>query len=239
MEKYSGIDKIDKLVNNQDCMDECLVDAFTIHPLLLRPFEKKNTCSIFPIYDENNKKMHFYKKCNTNDIKNNKIGENTFNNLIPSVKITEKILLNTFYNILSYNDAVDWIEENNNLPILTRFRVIKYTLLEFKNDINIIDNSFIDIIVELIKKIWIVDIYDNVHKYMKSDNTNIIINKNFNTNEKNINKVEKINVIIEKYGNKNNVYKFLNKYISDKSQNISNSNMKKLFINNIINNIML
>ena len=156
---------------------------------------------------------------------------------IPELYFSCSHFLNFYYNINSFDKALDWIVDNTDKPIITRSRIMNCAWKSHYNEIKIIDDRLVLFYVEIIKKFWIKDIFPYVSKYIKIDGDNIKMSEKINVtsgDEKQYN-VEKINYFLKKFVNQNTIYNFLDDYIGDKTK-IQEDIEKYKFYDDIIKN---
>lgn len=237
--------KYPKSIDGNQCISPCFPVGFlSSHPITLSAITNKEYpyCHIQPIIVDAklNKKVEYNicaKPSSNEEIKN-------YNTklIIPISDMDSGIFLRSFYNIHTFEDGINWIINNDNKPIMTRLRIFD-NIFVYGKDIDIIDIRIITFIIEVIKKLWIKDIYKELYKYISINKKNeIFIEKNDDDINENIN--NKINFIIKKFVNNDEVYKFMSRYIKARYENwnkISSHiiNIKNDYIDYIENKIKL
>jgi len=141
--------------------------------------------------------------------------------------------LDKYYGIRSLNDVLVWYENNKSTSYLTVKRLLNCALNIFKDDINIVDDRLINILLFILKKEWLQDIYKKFKNNVVINNGSIrFSNKKHNTDG--IHSKEIINFLLSKVNNNNIISSFLDHYMKtvDKWNNVNNhvDNMKKVFI---------
>lgn len=180
---------------------------------------------------------------------NHNIYDSQMNILIPEIEFSCSQFLKLYYNITSFDDFLTWIA-NNKAPIRTKFRIMNCALNLYSSSLELIDDRFIILFIEIVSKLWINDIYRIINKYILIDNNMISLDHSkkvikLDNDFKNILKLYediepdedeyssiKIKFIIDKLINKNIVYNFLNKYIlpKDYANNIKLSYLQYILI---------
>jgi hypothetical protein len=207
--------KYPKSLNGLQCISPCFpANYLTTHPITLQKvmgMDKINPyCHILPHMNE--EKKHIAVAVCSKPSTNEEIKKHQVNLLIPIANIDSSIFLRGFYDIITFEDGMNWIINNENKPVMTRLRVFDNMLIAYGKDIDIIDIRMVDFMVDVIKKLWIKDIYKELHKYIFiNEKKEIFIKENDSDINKNIN--EKINFIIKKFINSDEVYKFMSRYI--------------------------
>lgn len=234
------MNKYGKSVNDRDCIGPCTKKYNRIlHPITLniKYLKFMDSCPVYPFLDKDTKELSYYDQCkNATSVKNK---DDEIDAILPHMDYSIKYFINTFYDISSFEDMLEWLNNNKKASIFTKLRIIKYTIKVYNDYTGVIDDILVNTFVEIIKKLWIANIYNVVHKYMKSDNGQIIISNKLDTDEKNKDKKQKINLLIKKYTDKSYIYNFLDDYLnkySDKEK--EDINIKHELINSIVKNIM-
>ena len=141
------------------------------------------------------------------------------NILVPTIDFNCDQFLKIYYNIYSFENALKWIDDNNQTPINTRLRIINCAWQIYGLKIDIIDDLLINFYIEVIKKDWIKNIYSKIKNFIQIDKegNNIYVREAEDETEKDSKKyrVEKTNFFIKNFVTRNNIYKFLSNYIED------------------------
>lgn len=166
-----------------------------------------------------------------------------FNILSPRIDFDCEQFLKIYYKIYSFENAINWIKKNS-ASYFTILRVLECSWKIYGNNLNILSDRLVEIYIDIIKKKWINVIYKEIKNYITiKDNKIYFSNKDNNNNN---NKIEKINFILDKLVNKNNIYKILEMHIIKNNKNwgkITNHGHKildeiiKYFINKINDSI--
>ena len=233
MKKYS------KSINGKQCLGPCVAkNQKIIHPVTLETVTDKHNsfCPVAgfeTINEKTNKKETVYTdKCYGNQVDNINNNEQIMNLLIPYLDFDIKHFLIIFYNIHSYEEGIEWINNNLGIPITTRERIFECILSVYGERVDMIDNRTSGFLLELIKNKYYKLLYERLSKYIyiDLDTQSVKIKEN---NQKDTEKEQKIKLeyVYKKYINNSEVNKFLYKYFRDR---------KKIWfeINNHINNIL-
>lgn len=189
-----------------------------------------------------------YIPTNNKDISQKEIEMNA---LLPEIEFDCLKFLKIYYDLHSFEDILNWITLNKQIPILTKLRIMECAWESFGKDLDFIDDRLVDFYEEIIKKRWIKKIYNRIKKYIFVDrNEKIYLKKEEKypniiktyIDKKDRYKTEKINFIIKTFVTKNNIYKFLSSYIEKYKHKWNDirshsSNLKEYFIEYIINKI--
>jgi len=232
----------------KQCLGHCYeAGTWIVHPHTLDYVTDPNHpfCPVqsYVITDTNTNNKEYYEIDNCNmpthkkDIPHKEI---ELNILFPHIDFNCKQFLRIYYNINSFDDASNWIAENNKSSIFTRLRIIECTWKSYGEKIDLIDDRLVNFYIEVVKKQWIGAIYKLVKKYILIENNKISVKKN--TQKDNNYRIQKINYIINKFITKNDIYKLLNNYIIKYNKKwdtikLHNDNIKKELIKYILNKL--
>jgi len=209
--------KYKKSANGIQCVGPCYKNNTQIvHPITLSFVNDVDNafCPIYPIQDVDNNGKKITKdidKCiNPIDIDyKNIVGEI----VLPQTYFNLEKFLKIYYKIFSFDDAINWLESNQHIPIDTRIRVIDASLKIFGENIDIIDIRFIDFMIECIKQKYILVLYSKCNKYIGIKKDNIVfVNPSNNMLSDKDNSVERINYMIYIFLGKDEMTKFLVKF---------------------------
>lgn len=222
-QKEFDIKKYPKSKNKFQCLGPCYQPStFVVHPTLLELVTNREQ-PFCPV----NEWMYTDLKTGKQDLKLTDICFNPtessnivdkeleINILTPYIDFNIEHFLKIYYDIFSFEDAMDWFEKYKYLPIDTHVRIQKSSLRIFGKKIDIVDQRFIDFFIMLIKKKHIYDIYDVINKYIGYDEKTkelILIEPNHNILKESEYHKERVNYIIEIFLNKDDVYKFVLRY---------------------------
>lgn len=228
MDSYNKPYPISK--NNFQCIGPCYQSSTTIvHPVTLEYVTDRSNpfCPIrqkeFVDKNTGKKKTVTIDICNqpteTKDVSGK---EFEINILTPSIDFNDTHFINIYYDIYSYEDAINYITENKYLPILTKLRIIDCSLNAYGKELNIVDHRTVDFFIEVINKLWLNELYYKIEKYINVDTQNDKINlssyddnNNDDDNNDNYNiKKIKYNYIRTKFITSDEILKFLIKYIN-------------------------
>lgn len=208
--------KFPKSQSGLQCLSPCYpADLSTIHPITLRYYKPNFPyCHVTYNVNENPNGINEVDRCY------NPISMKDYNNLsvdilIPMIDFNCNYFLVIFYNIKNLEEGMEYIEKKRYTSILTRARVVNCILKVYGENIEVVDQRLIDFFIELAKKKWINYIYDVIYKYVYADEKIVkFIDPKDNFLNYNDYKVERINYIISKFINFDEMYKYINKYLN-------------------------
>jgi hypothetical protein len=166
------------------------------------------------------------------DLSNN---ENDQSILIPYIDLNCEFFLKKYYDIYTFEQAIDWINDKKYTSLRTRNRIMECAWNTFGENLDILDQRITNFYLDLIKKKWIYEIMNDLEEYLYiDDETKTIILKKTDKNDKNKDKlgkntVEKINFLIDKFVTRDDIYKFLIRYLKYRKsmwENIKNHNIQ-------------
>lgn len=227
-----NIKRYPKSKNNYQCVGPCYPPGtMVIHPTQLEfvtegplPF-----CPIDEIFHEDAKTGEVIKKStdtcyNPTEKENIDKSQLELNILTPQIDFNAEHFLKIYYKIFSFDGAVDWIDDNQHVPIGTKIRIVNCALESFSNMIELFDIRFCNFFIEFFKLKKIKELYLHINKNIGSDNENILIidskNNNLDLHDKS---VERINFIIQTFINKEEIIKFLQKFFKKNLNKLSTS----------------
>lgn len=220
-----NIKKYPKSINNRQCLGPCYEhDTSFIHPLFLqniknKHFTRKPICPTdrYEKIDEltNYKDTFIYDECK-NPTHNKDISTNE-SLLFFQSGFTKDLFLSFYYNINSFGSALEWIDENKFYPIQTKERIINAALNLYGDNLDYLDDIFIDFYIYYAKEKFINKIYNKINQYIGKENDEIlIVDPNKNKLKIDEFKIERINYISEQFLNKSDTKKFVSKYMKFK-----------------------
>jgi hypothetical protein len=219
--------KYSKSVSGLQCIGPCVSkNKKIIHPVTLETVTDKDNafCPVagFEIINEktNKKEIKYTDKCY--GVQVDTIDNNTqiMNVLIPELEFDVKHFLIMFYNIHSYEEGIEWINNNLGSPLTTRERIFECILNTYGFMIDIIDNRTSEFVLLLIKNKFIDKIYDRFQKYIYVDlYTKTVKIKVAKQSDNEENRKIKLEFIYKKYINLNEINKFLYKYFRERKKN--------------------
>lgn len=198
--------------NGYKCLGKCYnANEPVIHPVIGRVVYKNyDFCPILGKKNTsaNNNQIEFTDKCTINNNVKEIFDPSIF--LKPS-EFNYKIFLEML-NINSFDEGMEWIEKKKHVNIVTRMRVSRCLLSVYWNEFNFMNDIFIIFFIEMINKKLILDIYNEIGRYMDIDidTKKIIITRE--NNKLGEHKIEKINFIIDNFCDDKSIKKFLVKY---------------------------
>jgi hypothetical protein len=230
-------------VHNRQCIGPCYpANENIVHPITLTGItRKKPFCPVDQWLNEETKQWEFTDECYLPS-KGTKDQEQKmeYNLLVPTFNFNCEYFLKIFYNIFSFETAIDWLSENSQDPIYTQLRIIECAWRLYGNNSDILNDQLLDFYIMIIKKEWIKDIYPQISKYIYIDENQKVYLKANKEDQKN--QVEKINYFIQKFVTKQTIYQVLDLLIKENNihwntVNSFNKTIKELFIKYIIEKI--
>lgn len=233
MEQTLHNKKYPKSINGYKCVGPCYgKNTSIIHPIYFNTIATNKNNYFCPTNewfykDKSNNIQRFQideckiEDANKNDTSTNFVYENL---LIPYTNFDELSFLDTYYNINTFNNALDWVTENNTSPINTRQRIFDLAYEAFKNTFDIIDfndSRIIDFFINLIKIKYLDDFSMHFFKYIEINNGEIKIknNTNYKSNtETQETLIIKQNFILKYILTIENLTNFINNYFRKKQE---------------------
>lgn len=235
------------------CIGPCYhPGTWIVHPVTLEYTTDKNNpfCPVrqWEYVDKNtNKKISLTTDVCYPPTENKDLSGKEFeiNILTPNIDFNDEHFLKIYYNIYSFENAVEFIDTKKYLPLLTKVRIMDCALNAYGNDLNVIDHRTVNFFIQVAESLWINDLYNAINKYIVIKDDKINFDKQYafvddnevdKLNDLNDNNKEiKINYIKHKFINSDNMYKFIIKYLKhrkEKWNDIKNhvANMKNDFI---------
>lgn len=167
------------------------------------------------------------------------------NILTPSIDFNEEQFLKIFYNIHSFEDAVNWIDTKKYTPLLTRLRIMDCAWRAYGKEVNIIDHRVVEFYLELIKKKWTRDLYRELNKYVHIRGEKVLLG---DPNDNNLGPKEEVvvrtNFLVDRFINHDEIYKFLTRYLKHRKDQWDtilrhSDHMKKDLVKYIENKIQM
>nr|QBK89068.1 MAG: uncharacterized protein LCMiAC02_01610 [Mimivirus LCMiAC02] len=233
--------------NGRQCIGPCYKPGeWIIHPITLdyqtndhAPFCPTEPWSHPMDVDKDVLFIDECKQASENIDRTNKLVE--YNIILPQIDFDCKKFLKIYYKIFSFENAIVWINKHKHSALFTKLRILECAWKSYGYNIDVIDDSVVNLYIDIIKRYWIKTIYENIGGYVHIKKKQIYFSKHDKKNN-NKYKIEKINFILKKLITKNNVYKFLVRYIKknmDKWNTIDNINNDMLseFISYLSNKI--
>lgn len=159
--------------------------------------------------------------------------------ILPEIDFNCSHFLRVYYGIFNFQDALNYIKQN--IPLLTKIRLINCSWNQYGNDIDFTTNQLLDFYIEVIKKRWINGYYKKLKHYIKVDSNKISFTEYKEVSDDKHN-VEKINFILKKLVNRKILIEFFNRYINENKNlwdktNDHNKIIKRKILNHFINSI--
>lgn len=218
-----NIKKYPKSKNNYQCVGPCYpAGTMVVHPTQLEfvtegplPF-----CPIDEIMYTDNKSGETYRKSTDtcyNPVEKDNVDKTQLelNILTPYIDFNSEQFLKIYYKIFSFDEAVDWIDDNKHVPMGTKIRILNCAIEAFNKTIELFDMRFCNFFMEFIKLKKIKLLYGTINKNIGFDkNTKeFLLIKEFSNTLENLDySTERINYIIQTFINKEEITKFLQKY---------------------------
>lgn len=151
---------------------ECVSGCFFGEQAKIHPHTQEYTyndgepfCFTRPYLDAlGNRRIHDDCFVISNGIKNE--DQDQPNLIDPSFNVTYLHFLRMYYKIMNLEDALEWVQKNNRLSIYTRKRVFEAAIITYRKEMQIIDDRMINFYTEIIKRIWYVDIYKLINRFI-------------------------------------------------------------------------
>jgi len=206
--------------NNHQCLGPCYEpNEWSIHPIKLSHIRdtKNPYCHINDIVT----KDHITGKTETQIIddcmkatskKERDEYDSSLDTIVPYLAFDSGQFLKIYYNLYSMNDILDWFDENKYVPYYTKRRIIDcgWKSYIFTED-DILDERISNLYIEFIKKKGMTELYKKIYNYISIKDKKIyLLKNNDNIQDKS---VEKMNYIIDKFINIQQIQKYINSYI--------------------------
>jgi len=143
-------------------------------------------------------------------------------------RFSAKQFLLRYYNLETFDDAVNWVHNSKDESIRTRLRVMECVWRVYVNtDDFVIDNRLVEFYTMVIKQFWIKDLYNNTKNMIKVDGKRIKFGNSKNGDSKH--KVEKTNFLIKNTISPNSVFTILLNYQNKRKKKPNHNNTLKQF----------
>ena len=236
--------KYPKSKNNIQCIGPCYKANTTIsHPTRsqLQVTQSTPFCPIGPIQKYNQNMQHnisYTAECifptESEDIQHKE------SNITSISEFTKHLFLSYYYEIMSFENAIEWLDNNENCPLKTKIRIINCALSTYEIINNLIDERFVTFYIVFLKETKLNFIYKIIHENIELKDKKVFISKN-NKLKYDDYKIERMNYIVSKFLDKNNIYTFLVKYFKTKKTNVDLNILTNdliVYMQNIISNIL-
>lgn len=244
MEETIHNKKYQKSSHGYQCVGPCYKkNTKIIHPIYFNYITDKKHDFFCPtnewIYKDNfnNLDRYYIDECK-NETKNK--DDNIINLLYPYTNFDELSFLDTYYNISTFGQALEWIENNKNLPINTIQRIFDLSFEAFKYTFDIIDfndTRIVDFFINLIKNKYFDTFCMNFFKYIIIKNNIVSIENDTNykyENETEENITIKQNFILKHILTIENLTNFINIFFRKKQEDKTIDYPSEIVINKFI-----
>lgn len=206
--------KYEKSINGRRCIGPCYYPNVPIkHPISLNVIknEQHSVCPTKEYVVKNEitgKEKEFnFDKC-LNPTHNEDIS-NVELLVIMQSGFSKDSFLEDYYDIHSFEEAVDWLNNNMFIPLETQMRVMNASLNAYGNDIDFFNEIFVKFFIIYLKKKKIKTIYKNIHKNLGIVNGKVsLIKSDKNNLEYDDNIVERMDYIVDNFVTMINVENF-------------------------------
>ena len=169
--------------------------------------------------------------------------QDVFSMVLPTIGISSEYFINIYYNIKNLEGLLNWLDNNTNLPYRTKERVFNNGMIEYGNDITIIDQRFVDHISYLLHY-NLHKIYIPIREYIKVNKNNIellnpiyIDKKDRRIDDKNT--IQLIRQYIkDKFLNHEFIYKYVIKFVKYYKKNLTDKYITDILMTNMIDYII-
>lgn len=230
-------------INNKQCIGPCYEpDTIIIHPITLNYITNKQHpfCPTILWFNDETKKYEDGDQCLVSS-KLSSIDKEQIelSYAVPTIYFNCEYFLKAYYDIYSFESAIDWISSNKN-PLYTQLRVIDCAWKVFGSNADIINDQLMDFYITIIKKEWIKNLYPQIASFIYVNGNNISLKQH--TDDIQEHQIERINYFFKKILTKQMIYKILQSYIEEnksswKDIQSHNIEIEKFFANYIVNKI--
>lgn len=228
--------------HGHQCIGPCTKPkVFVVHPISLNYItDKKNPFCPTHQWTDNDGTVYQHDDC-FYPVEGSDSSNIETNILIPTFGFSCIHFLKIYYNIYSFESAIEWVLRNPQQPLFTQMRIIDCAWSAFGINYDI-DHSIVDFYIDVIKKFWIKHIFPHLNHFITVQSNKILFSSHHIPSS--THKIEKINFILSKLISYSNIYKFLSLY-QDYYRNEWNSiishhiNMVPFLINFLTNQINL
>lgn len=174
------IEKFGKSINNVQCISNCYPkNTKMTHPITLENITNiyHNFCAIAET--NINGEPQIIDQCNNPiDISHEGDGQSaTHNNidiLYPIIDFNAADFLKKYYNINDISDFYVYLRNNKSIPIFTKIRLLECFIIVHGKDISVVEDVFVETIIDIIKKFWIKRMYRKLCNYITVKNDECI-----------------------------------------------------------------
>lgn len=226
--------------NNMQCVGPCYeAGTWIVHPITLDYVRNQDLpfcpVNVYEEIDHVTKKSVSritdvcYVPTSKKDVSEKELENNI---IIPQIPFNCNQFLKLYYDINDKDGIIEYVINHKEDPLQTRLRIMNCYWQEYGYGLKTVDTRIVDFYIQVVKKLWIRQLYPIVSKYINVDNNgNITISSNAKNNKHN--KVERINYFIELFVSNNNMYNFLISYSNqpkDRWDNIQNHTVSMLIL---------
>jgi hypothetical protein len=223
--------KFPKSISGRQCIGPCYypnVEYAHPHEENAKINVNEPTCPIIKVYTKDDRKSIIYDTCAKPTHRIYKYNDFKLNSLSKDSKIKTDSFLKGYYDIYSFEDSLNFIH-NNNVPRITKNRILNMSLEVYGKNIVILDKKTIEFIIKYI--------IDNIHFILKEIKNYIHINEktqkiylSIPDNDNNTNTTDtdtdtdtdlKIEYIKTNFLIYVKMYKFIMKYIENKKNELN------------------
>lgn len=90
----------------------------------------------------------------------------TMNILYPTISFNANYFLRTFYPISNIPQFYEWLHNHRDAPTFTLIRMLDCFIMAYGHRVSIVDEIFIDCLIDVINGFWMKSIYLNLHKFI-------------------------------------------------------------------------
>lgn len=155
-----------KSIAGRQCISPCYApDVIYTHPKTLENihYQDHSSCAVDPFEDPISKTRMNADICESSNLHTS---DSKLDLLTPYIDFNQSLFLERFYGIKNVSDFFTYINNNQNMPILTYERLLNCFIGIFGKTVTIIDDSFAKMTYKLIKKYWIKLIYKKIANHI-------------------------------------------------------------------------
>lgn len=215
--------KYPKSKKNQQCIGPCYPpNKRILHPVTIRYVTNYNEpfCPTEQYVDKKTGKMDVIDACyhaTAEEESKNVVEMSTIN---PSLAFTCTHFLRIYYKIASFDEAMDWLENNQEAPYYTKERIINCAWNSYGESVKEPSTQLIMFYFKLAKKRWMNKMLVHLNKYLDINGDQIKFgNVKGELTPDSYLRIEKINFLIDRVINFHTMQQYLTKYIQDRGDN--------------------
>ena len=238
----------------KQCISPCYFkNTKIIHPTTLDEIKSTNLdfCAVNPYIAYDPKLEHnsiiIADPCSMPTTKEIEINEIMRENMLaPQFPFSSEYFVKIYYKIYDLNDFLKWLDENKNIPYVTKERVFNNSIVVYGDDLNIVDHRLVYFINEMMIK-YLPKIYRSIKHYFTIENDRVKLTQRVaslthtNKNEHKYNK-EQISAIRNHIKNlffgSDNIHKFMSKIIRYYKEDIINRHSSEILVRHMIDYII-